>query len=175
MLIYYILTEHYRCLANRFLQYYPRNRTLSEQPPNGTHLEVGTLLATRHAVGGHGTGSIGIASLHGLHNTPGGDVTSETFVTLLVNSCTVAQLLKTVTHKELVPSGGKERRRDVDQDGDPAVVVVRKGFAAVEDCSYNTSSEISGKVGADGDVGETPAKDVRVWTTQSTDGLLTRS
>ena len=64
--------------------------------------------------------------------------------------------VQTVSHEELVIRCREQCSRDVDQDRDPAVVLVAEGFSTVEDGCDNAGAEVTSQVRADRDVGEAP-------------------
>lgn len=61
-----------------------------------------------------------------------------------------------VPHQELVVARREDGRRDVHQDGDPAVIQIGEGLPAEEDGGHDPSAQVSSEIGADGDAGETP-------------------
>lgn len=71
----------------------------------------------------------------------------------------LAQLLQRVAHEQLVVARREERGRHVDQDRDPAVVVVAEGAAAEENGRDAAAAQVARQVRRDGDVGEAPVGD----------------
>lgn len=104
--------------------------------------------------------SIGVSLLHErrrvarVHNAALGQVETESRFTILVDGAAAGDLLQTVAHKQLVVAAGEESRGNVDEDGDPGVVVVAEDFAAEEDCGNHASTKVTSQIGADCDVGE---------------------
>lgn len=68
----------------------------------------------------------------------------------------LANLTQAIPHQQLIVPRREQRRRHIDQDGDPAVIHVAERFAAEEDGRHDPRSEITGQVRGDGDVGKAP-------------------
>ena len=84
------------------------------------------------------------------------DMPLQPLLPILMHRMPLPNLTQTVPHQELVIPRREQRRRHIDQDGDPAVVHVGEGFAAEEDGGHDPRAQVSGQVGGDGDVGEAP-------------------
>ena len=65
-------------------------------------------------------------------------------------------LAQTVPHQKLVIRRREQRRRNIDQDRDPAVMHIAERFPAKEDGRHDPRAQVAGQVGGDGDVGEAP-------------------
>lgn len=98
-----------------------------------------------------------VTVLHSLGpvDTSIGQVKTKTGLAVLVDRTTTSNLLQTVAHEKFIVSGGEDGGGHVDENRNPAVVFVGEGFGAEEDGGDEAGTEISGKVGGDGDVGET--------------------
>ena len=65
-------------------------------------------------------------------------------------------LTQTIPHQQLIVSRREQRRRDVDQNRDPAIIHIGERFAAEEDGRHDPRAQVTGQIGRDGDVGEAP-------------------
>lgn len=68
----------------------------------------------------------------------------------------LANRTQTIPHQKLIIPRREDGRGDIHQDGDPAIVEIGEGFAAEEDGGDDAGAQVTGEVGADGDVGEAP-------------------
>lgn len=59
---------------------------------------------------------------------------SQAVFSIFVLGMALVDLLHAVAHQEFIVSGGEDGSRDVDEDGNPSVMVVRERFVAEEDC-----------------------------------------
>lgn len=95
----------------------------------------------------------------------------QAFLTILMLSMTLANLLQAVTHEELIVACGEDRCWNVNKDGDPRVMVVGESckssvssrtmsglhtFASKEYGCDDSCAQISCKVGGDRDIDEAP-------------------
>lgn len=63
---------------------------------------------------------------------------------------------QTIPHQKLIIPRRENRRRNIHQNRNPTIAQVAEGFATEEDGSDDTGAEVTGEVGADGDVGKAP-------------------
>ena len=80
----------------------------------------------------------------------------QPLLTILMSRMTFSNLTEGIPHQKLIIARCEDGSGDVDEDGDPGVIVVGEGLAAEEDGCHDAGAEISGQVGGDGDVGEGP-------------------
>ena len=83
-------------------------------------------------------------------------VAPQRVLALLVQRVPAPDLLQAVPHQELVVARREEGRGDVDQDGDPRVVVVAEDLAAEEDGRHDASPQVTREVRADRVAAEAP-------------------
>lgn len=82
------------------------------------------------------------------------DVACGAVLIVRVGKMATVDHLHGVTEDELVVGDREERCGDIDQDGNPAVGFVGESFRAKESSSNHSSTQISGKIGRDGNIGE---------------------
>ena len=75
---------------------------------------------------------------------------------VLMNRMALPNLTQTVPHQKLIIPCCEDRRRHIDQDGNPAVIIVRERLAAEEDGRDDAGAEVTRQIRRDGDVGEGP-------------------
>lgn len=80
----------------------------------------------------------------------------QALLPLLMRSMPPCNLTQTIPHQKLIISRSKKRCGYVDQDCNPAVIQISKGFTAEEDSGHDSGSQVTSEVRGDGNVGETP-------------------
>lgn len=64
--------------------------------------------------------------------------------------------LQAIPHKELIVPRREQRRRHINQDGDPGVILVGEGLATEEYRGDDARAQVTGEIGGDGYAGEAP-------------------
>ena len=85
-----------------------------------------------------------------------GNMPLQTLLPILMHRMPLPNLTQAIPHQKLIIRRREQRRRHIDQDGNPAIIHIAKRFAAKEDGRHDPRPEVSGQVGGDGDVGEAP-------------------
>ena len=80
----------------------------------------------------------------------------QSLLAVLMGSMSPRNLLQAIPHQKLIIRRREQRRRHVNQDGNPAVIQITKRFAAEEDSGHDSGTQVTSQVRGDGNVGETP-------------------
>lgn len=91
-----------------------------------------------------------------LYNSSIGKMSAKTFFTTLMRRVACGDLLQRIPHQHLIVRSREDGGWDVDQNGDPGIVLIGENFSAEEDGGDDASAQVSGQVGRDGDTGEAP-------------------
>ena len=80
----------------------------------------------------------------------------QPFLPMLMHRMSLPNIHQTIPHQKLIIPRCENRSRYIHQNRNPAIIHKRESFPAEENGRNNTRAEITGKVGADTDVCETP-------------------
>ena len=80
----------------------------------------------------------------------------QALLPMLMGSMPPRNLLQAIPHQELIIGRREQRRRYVNQNGNPAVIQITKRLTTEEDSGHDTRAQVTSQVRGDGNVGETP-------------------
>lgn len=80
----------------------------------------------------------------------------QALLAMLMGSMPPRNLLQAIPHQKLIIRRREQRRRHINQDGNPAVIQITERFTTEEDGGHDSSTQVTSQVRGDGNVGESP-------------------